>query len=208
MPDILFYSTNEDFKTDLQDQIAHHAKEYGFVEEDNEVGPDIVIVDEDLQKAVELQQKYANAPLFWLTSTPEALPDDVNPNHLMVKPFRLTHFLDELHSCLNLFDNSEDGYICFNQYIVRPIKKDIVNQRNNEVIKLTEKEVAIIKYLYKSQDHIVTKNDLLQNVWGYAPDVTTHTIETHVYRLRQKVEHEDENAQLIVTIDGGYKLKV
>ncbi len=99
-------------------------------------------------------------------------------------------------------------YICFNQYIVRPIKKDIINQRNNEVIKLTEKEVAIIKYLYKSQDHIVTKNDLLQDVWGYAPDVTTHTIETHVYRLRQKVEHEDADAQLIVTLDGGYRLKV
>ena len=98
--------------------------------------------------------------------------------------------------------------MCLSKKGANDEKKDIINQRNNEVIKLTEKEVAIIKYLYKSQDHIVTKNDLLQDVWGYAPDVTTHTIETHVYRLRQKVEHEDADAQLIVTLDGGYRLKV
>jgi len=208
MPDILFYSTNEDFKADLRDQISHHAKEYSFVEEGKDVVPDIVIVDDAPEKMVEFQQKFANAPLFWLTSTPEARPENAAPNHLIVKPFRLTQFLDELHACLNLFDNSEDGYICFNRYVVRPIKKDIVNQRNNEIIKLTEKEVAIIKYLYKSQDRIVTKNDLLQDVWGYAPDVTTHTIETHVYRLRQKVEHDNPEAQLIITLDGGYRLKV
>lgn len=208
MPDILFYSTNDDFKSDIQDQINHHAKEYNFIEEGSDAFPDIVIVDEAPEKVAELQQKHANAPLFWLTSTPENLAAGVTPHHLITKPFRLAAFLDELHACLNLFDNSENGYICFNQYIVRPIKKDIVNQRNNEVIKLTEKEVAIIKYLYKSQDRIVTKNDLLQDVWGYAPDVTTHTIETHVYRLRQKVEHEDADAQLIITLEGGYRLKV
>ncbi len=178
MPDILFYSTNDDFKSDIQDQIKHHAQEYNFIEEGSDSFPDIVIVDEAPEKAAELQQKYANAPLFWLTTNADALPEGNTPHHLITKPFRLATFLDELHACLNLFDNSENGYICFNQYIVRPIKKDIINQRNNEVIKLTEKEVAIIKYLYKSQDHIVTKNDLLQDVWGYAPDVTTHTIET------------------------------
>ena len=82
-----------------------------------------------------------------------------------------------------------------------------MNLRNNEVIKLTEKEVAILKYLYKSPERIVTKNELLQEVWGYAPEVTTHTIETHIYRLRQKVEHENPEAQLIITLDGGYRLK-
>ena len=83
-----------------------------------------------------------------------------------------------------------------------------MNQRNNEIIKLTEKEVAIIKYLYKAKDKIVSKNELLQEVWGYSPEVTTHTIETHIYRLRQKVEHEDVSAQIILTSDGGYQLKM
>ncbi|MFR1032737.1 MAG: winged helix-turn-helix domain-containing protein [Alphaproteobacteria bacterium] len=84
----------------------------------------------------------------------------------------------------------------------------MLNQRNNEIVKLTEKEIAILKYLYKAQDRIVAKNELLQEVWGYAPDVTTHTIETHVYRLRQKVEHDDPEAQLIITLEGGYRLKL
>ena len=86
--------------------------------------------------------------------------------------------------------------------------KEILNLRNNELIKLTEKEVDILKYLYKSGDNIVSKRDLLQHVWGYSPDVSTHTIETHIYRLRQKVEHGDESAQLILTNEGGYLLKM
>ena len=95
----------------------------------------------------------------------------------------------------------------FNQYELHPLAKEIVNLRNNELVKLTEKEVAVIKYLYKSKDKIVTKNDLLKDVWDYNAEVTTHTIETHIYRLRQKVEHENAEAQLILTEDGGYKLR-
>ena len=85
---------------------------------------------------------------------------------------------------------------------------DIVNLRNGEETKLTEKEVAVIKYLYKFQDRIVSKNELLQDVWGYSPDVTTHTIETHIYRLRQKVERDNIDAQMILTVDCGYQLKI
>ena len=89
-----------------------------------------------------------------------------------------------------------------------PVRKEILNLRNNETTKLTEKEVAIIKYLYKNKDKVIGKNDLMQEVWGYAADATTHTVETHIYRLRQKVEHEDAEAQLILTSDGGYQLKI
>ena len=106
-----------------------------------------------------------------------------------------------------MIENSEEGYLRFNQYELRPLVKEILNERNNEITKLTEKEVSIIKYLYKAGNKIVSKNELLQEVWGYSPDVTTHTIETHIYRLRQKVEHEDISAQLILTSDGGYQLK-
>ena len=65
-----------------------------------------------------------------------------------------------------------------------------------------------MKYLYKNRNRIVSKNELLQEVWGYAPDATTHTIETHIYRLRQKVEHNNAEAQLITTVEGGYQLKI
>lgn len=109
---------------------------------------------------------------------------------------------------INIFENSEDGKLEFNNYVLYPARKEILNCRNKEITKLTEKEVSILKYLYKNQNKIVGKNDLMQEVWGYAADATTHTVETHIYRLRQKVEHEDETAQLILTSDGGYQLKV
>ena len=95
----------------------------------------------------------------------------------------------------------------FNNYELHPAAKEILNLRNNELIKLTEKEVAVIKYLYKAKDRIVSKTDLLQDVWDYNAEVSTHTIETHIYRLRQKVEQGDADAQLIITENGGYKLK-
>ena len=112
-----------------------------------------------------------------------------------------------LRSCINKFENSSDGYLLFNCYELHPATKEIINVRNNNVVKLTEKEVAVVKYLYKSKDKTVSKNDLLRDVWDYNADVTTHTIETHIYRLRQKVEQDDSSTQLIITEDGGYKLK-
>lgn len=209
MPNILFVSDNQRFAEDLQSQITYHAKDYNVIAEgDTTTLPDIIIVDEDIQKLEELHKQNLQSPFFFMTSNPAEVNSELRINHLITKPLVMDNFLNELQSSLNLYENSENGYLIFNRYIVRPIKKDIFNQRNGELIKLTEKEVGIIKYLYKAKERIVTKNELLQEVWGYSPDVTTHTIETHVYRLRQKVEHEDADAQLILTLEGGYQLKV
>ena len=103
---------------------------------------------------------------------------------------------------------AKSKYLSHFLYFCRPISKEIINLNNGKIIKLTEKEVAVIKYLYKTKDHIVSKNELLQEVWGYNPEVSTHTIETHIYRLRQKVEQGDEESLLILTEEGGYKLKI
>ena len=207
MPNILLISDDEPFAADLAGQISHYASDYIVLPPDSQTAPDIVIIDENMQKLAEFKDARLRVPVFFLTSVSEESIADIPADHIIAKPIDLAAFLDELHSCINLFENSANGYISFNRYIVRPIKKDILNQRNREITKLTEKEVAILKHLYKNRQRIVSKNELLQEVWGYAPDVTTHTIETHIYRLRQKVEHDDQDAQLIVTVDGGYKLK-
>ncbi len=81
------------------------------------------------------------------------------------------------------------------------------NKRTNHDFKLTEKETAIIKCLLSAHPNKVEKENLLEEVWNYAPDVETHTVETHIYRLRQKINHDDEN-QLIITMDKGYKLNL
>ena len=73
-------------------------------------------------------------------------------------------------------------------------------------IRLTEKETAILKYLFRAGDNVIGRDELLNEVWGYNSGVTTHTLETHVYRLRQKIERDPSNAAILVTETGGYRL--
>lgn len=208
MPNILLISDNEKFFEDLSNQISYHIPNFTVVtEEDAGVIPDMIIVDENTEKLRELHKQQLQVPTILLLSS-GADAGDAEASNIVYKPLVLNNFLNLLQAGINIYENSSDGYLNFNQYELRPSKKEILNLRNGEVIKLTEKEVAIIKYLYKAKDKIVSKNELLQEVWGYNPEVTTHTIETHIYRLRQKVEHEDKSAQIILTSDGGYQLKI
>ncbi len=208
MPNILLISDNEKFFEDLSNQISYHIPDFTVVtEEDAGVIPDMIIVDENTEKLRELHKQQLQVPTILLLSS-GADAGDAEASNIVYKPLVLNNFLNLLQAGINIYENSSDGYLNFNQYELRPAKKEILNLRNGEVIKLTEKEVAIIKYLYKAKDKIVSKNELLQEVWGYSPEVTTHTIETHIYRLRQKVEHEDTSAQIILTSDGGYQLKI
>ncbi len=204
MSNILLLSENKLLADDLAEQIKLAEPEFDiFGEDDKAVHFDIIIVDEDTAALkTALQQK---VPVFFLTSEDEA---GVAVNHIFSKPFHLSALIDDLRGCINRFENSSDGFLRFNCYELRPISKEIINLNNGKIIKLTEKEVAVIKYLYKTKDHIVSKNELLQEVWGYSPEVSTHTIETHIYRLRQKVEQGDEESLLILTEEGGYKLKI
>lgn len=204
MPNILFLSANETFQVDIVDQIKHHAAEFNVIED--AAAADMIIVDEDLSLLDGNIKDEVKAPVIYLSNGEENSSPRVH--HTIVKPFYLSRFLDDIRASINIFENSEDGKLEFNSYVLYPSRKEIQNLRNQEITKLTEKEVAIIKYLYKNKDKIVGKNDLMQEVWGYAADVATHTVETHIYRLRQKVEHDDASAQLILTSEGGYQLKV
>lgn len=204
MPDILFLSSEDVFKSDIIDQIKHHAPEFNIVEDG--ALADIIIVDEDIKLLDEYIDDSLKAPVIFLSR--EDSVDNPNVHHAIIKPFNLSRFLDDIRASINIFENSDDGKFEFNHYVLYPVRKEILNCRNRKITKLTEKEVAIIKYLYKNQGKIVGKNDLMQEVWGYSADATTHTVETHIYRLRQKVEQDDVASQLILTSDGGYQLKV
>lgn len=208
MPNILLISDNDIFITDLSNQIQHHSSKYVILSESSDDKADIIVVDENISKLNHILNKEYNVPIFYLSSDTEHTSELALEVHLQVKPLTLNLFFDALDSCINRFDNTANGYLQFNQYEVRPMSKEILNLRNNDVVKLTEKEVAIIKYLHKNKDKLISKNELLQEVWGYSPDVSTHTIETHIYRLRQKVEQDNPDAQLILTVEGGYQLKV
>lgn len=209
MPNILFLSDNKNFAEDLSEQISLYADDFTILHEDSEnTMVDMIILDDKASELEEIRKEHHRTPVILLQKPDDESVANTVLNSVVFKPFSLEKLLNRIRAGINLLENSAEGYLNFNKYIVRPIKKDIYNQRNKEVIKLTEKEVAVIKYLYKCRDRVVTKNELLQEVWGYSPDVSTHTIETHIYRLRQKVEHEDAEAQLILTEDGGYRLKI
>lgn len=204
MPNILFLSENEVFKTDLLDQIRCHV--IGFSITDCEDDADVIIIDENIKLLSSYIKKGIRAPIVLLSKDEEYYNDNVH--HIICKPFVLSNFIDDIKASINIFENSINGNLEFNSYILYPSRKEILNLRNDEITKLTEKEVAVIKYLYKNKDKVVGKTDLMKEVWGYAADAATHTVETHIYRLRQKVEHNDSRAQLITTSDGGYQLKI
>lgn len=198
MAHILFISDNEDFTEDLKAQILRFAPDFSFVEN----APDLLLIDENSECCNELRQKYPTIPLIFLSA--ENKENDIL-NIYVKKPFSLMSFLDVLRAANNNLDNSADGYLTFNDYELRPNLREIVDIQSGDVIKLTEREIDILKYLYKNQGHYVSKSDLQRNVWKYNEEVATHTIETHIYRLRQKVEQKG-GRRLIITENGGYML--
>lgn len=200
MSHILFFSENIDFAEDLKLQVQRLAPDFSFVEK----CPDLLVVDENKEKYLQLRAQYPSVPLIFLTSGNEIEKNNLNIN--IVKPFSLMSFLDILRAANNKLDNSVDGYLTFNGYELRPNKREIADLQSGEIFRLTEKEVDILKYLYKTSEHYVSKGDLQRNVWKYSEDVATHTIETHIYRLRQKVE-QNGGRRLIVTDNGGYMLQ-
>ena len=204
MPTLKMISNNDVFRQDLMSQIGLYASDFAV---SDDLEPDVVFLDEDFSLLQGLQKKYAHTPIFvFLPENAEDMPSAPLVFYFR-KPLELSALLNTLKASINLAANSEAGVLKFNRYELFPLQKEILNKRNNQRVKLTERETAILQYLYKIKDKIVTKSELLENVWGYHPDAATHTIETHIYRLRQKVEGDDVQAQLILTEDGGYRLK-
>ena len=205
MPNLLIVSDNENFKEDLILQIGLYASQFNTNLE-NEIA-DIIILDEKQDLVADYVKKFSHTPILVLLSKGTEKPQETDLIKYKSKPISLNLLIDDLNSAINLAANSQAGKLSFNKYELSIITKEIINLRNNETIKLTEKEVSILQYLYKIKDRIVTKTELLQEVWEYNPEVSTHTIETHIYRLRQKVEQENKDAQIIITEEGGYLLK-
>jgi DNA-binding response OmpR family regulator len=127
-------------------------------------------------------------------------------NDYVTKPFRLGVLLARLRAQLRQFEQSEDAVFTIGRYTFRPAAKLLIDEEKNLKVRLTEKETAILKYLYRIGNKVVGRDTLLGEVWGYNAGVTTHTLETHVYRLRQKIERDPSNAEILVTEPGGYRL--
>ncbi|MFI3242036.1 MAG: winged helix-turn-helix domain-containing protein [Alphaproteobacteria bacterium] len=188
MTKLLFLSDNQDLKK----QIASYATEIEFVEEN----PDIILIDDDEEKVL----KYKNYPIILLTNKTFEAENIIT----IKKPFSLKVFFEKLFSAQKIFENNSSFFLKWNNFKLFINKKELLNTKLKVSFKLTEKEVEVLKYFYKNKEKFISKKELLENVWGYNPEMSTHTTETHIYRLRQKVEPTSES--LIETLDGEYKL--
>jgi DNA-binding response OmpR family regulator len=130
---------------------------------------------------------------------------DSGANDYVTKPFKFNVLLARVRAHLRSHEQSEHAVLTIGPYTFQPAAKLLLDG-DGKKIRLTEKETAILKYLYRAGRQVVERDELLRKVWDYNAGVTTHTLETHVYRLRQKIEPDPSNARLLVTESGGYKL--
>jgi DNA-binding response OmpR family regulator len=156
----------------------------------------------------EFRERGVTCPIVLLTAaasdadTIEGL--DSGANDYVTKPFRFAVLMARVHAHLRSHDRSEEAMYRIGPYTFRPSAKLLLDEKSRK-IRLTEKETSILKYLYRCGD-TVPRETLLNEVWGYNPAVTTHTLETHIYRLRQKIEENPGEARILVTESGGYRL--
>jgi DNA-binding response OmpR family regulator len=127
-------------------------------------------------------------------------------NDYIAKPFRMHELLARLRAQLRVFDNSEDAVFTIGPYMFRPSARLLLEPARNRKVRLTDKETKILKFLYRAGGRPVPRQILLNEVWGYNSAVDTHTLETHIYRLRQKIEPEPLRMRLLLTAGGGYRL--
>ncbi len=158
----------------------------------------------------EMRKANVHAPIIMLTAV-EGEADtirglDSGANDYVTKPFRLGELVARLKAHLRQHEHSEDAVLTIGPYVFKPAVKMLVDEAAKKKIRLTEKEAAILKYLYRAGQKSVSRETLLGEVWGYNAGVTTHTLETHVYRLRQKIEKDPGKATILVTDQGGYRL--
>ncbi|MAY62744.1 MAG: DNA-binding response regulator [Rhizobiales bacterium] len=220
---ILIVDDDDDLRETLVEQLSLY-EEFNILEESSAAKGiqtarntqiDILIMDVGLpdmdgRESVKLLRKGGfKAPIIMLTGhdtdSDTILGLEAGANDYVTKPFRFAVLLARVRAQLRQHEQSEDATFQVGRYTFKPSQKLLLDDKGGK-IRLTEKETAIIRYLYRADQKVVTRDTLLEEVWGYNSGVTTHTLETHVYRLRQKIESDPANAEILVTESGGYKI--
>lgn len=133
---------------------------------------------------------------------------DSGANDYIAKPVGVAVLFARLRAQLRLFDGSEDATFTIGPYLFQPAAKRLHDKKKQRRVRLTDKEAGLLKFLHRAKSAGVTRQVLLDQIWGYNANVTTHTLETHIYRLRQKIEMDPSSPRLLVTSPGGYGLNL
>lgn len=220
---ILIVDDDDDLRDSLRDQLALHDEfelatgdtASACIERCKAEHWDLVILDVGLpdmdgrEACKRVRKNGFKSPIIMLTGNDSdadmILGLDAGANDYVTKPFKFAVLLARIRAQLRQHEQSEDAIFSLGPYTFKPAAKLLVEE-NGAKIRLTEKETSILKFLYRAGEKVVTRDVLLEEVWGYNAGVTTHTLETHIYRLRQKIERDPSNAEILVTETGGYKL--
>jgi DNA-binding response OmpR family regulator len=177
--------------------------------------PDLILLDVDLpdmdgREALKLMRgNGVSAPVVMLTAasgdSDTILGLESGANAYVTKPFKFNVLLAHIRAQLRSHEQSEDAVFQIGPYEFRPAAKMLLDPKGKK-IRLTDKETNILKYLYRAGGKVISREELLTEVWGYNAGVTTHTLETHVYRLRQKIEPDPTGPKILITEAGGYRL--
>jgi DNA-binding response OmpR family regulator len=220
---ILVVDDDADLRKTLTEQLAHY-REFELAEagtandalakaRDGHVDLvllDVGLPDMDGRETVKILRRDGfKSPIVMLTGqnsdSDEILGLESGANDYVTKPFRFSVLLARIRAALRQHDQSEDVVFTIGPYSFHPANK-LLETGDGTKIRLTDKETSILKYLYRQGPKTIGRDVLLKEVWGYNNRVTTHTLETHIYRLRQKIERDPSNARLLVTEEGGYRL--
>ena len=201
---INIFSDNILFLEDLSQQIRINVPDSIVETEKLSEKADVLMLDEHYSNMPQILKQSKDIPIVLFSAKGEI--SDI-ADLVIKKPFSLNSFIDALKNNKLLPNVRHKECLLFKEYCVYPVKKEIFSSITQKNTKLTEKEINIIKYLYQMAPQIVSKEQLLENVWGYSAEATTHTVETHIYRLRQKVEMGGAS-QLIITENNGYRLNI
>ena len=172
---------------------------------------DVTLPDMDGREVCRLMRRSGvNIPIIMLTAadtdSDTILGLDAGANDYVTKPFRTGVLLARLRAQLRLHEWSDDAVFKIGSFNFQPSAKTLIDASSGRAVRLTEKEAAMLKYLLRAGGKTVSRETLLNEVWGYSAGVTTHTLETHVYRLRQKIEEDPSKASILITERGGYRI--
>ena len=131
---------------------------------------------------------------------------DSGANDYIAKPFRFAELLARVRAQLRVFDDSKDAAFSIGSYTFHPAARLLEAVGKNQRIRLTTTEAALLKILYRASGRVVARKALVDDVWGIGAVVANHTLQTHIYRLRQKMEVNPASPRLLITDHDGYRL--
>ncbi len=125
-------------------------------------------------------------------------------NQHITYPIQIKNLIEKINIKLIKQKYNNQSYLKVSNYILN-LNSRIISKNNNS-LKLTEKEINIILFLNDHKNP--QKVSILQNqVWGYLSELETHTVETHIYRLRKKINDHFNDSNFIISTDDGYLIK-